>query len=113
MRQHRAVQVILSQQRREHIALALVLWRGEEVRFAAGDASLFDVQHRPATFVCAPVKPPYVRVGTDAGDDLLALAKCFHRANAVAQERRTLKVQRLRLALHLLAHGAREAAIVA
>ena len=111
MRQHRFVQIVLRQERREHRALRLVLRRVEKRSLASGDAAALHMQHRIAAPARAAVQPPHVRIRADAGDDLLALAEHLDRAHAVAQERRTLKPEALRFALHLLAQRACKLAI--
>ncbi len=112
-RQHALIEVILRQQRRQDHLLALVLRRGEEVQIAPRHAAVLNVQHGAAAFERAAVNAPDIGVGADAGNDLLALAQHFDGADAVAQRRRLLKVQRRSLPLHLLAQRAGEPAVVA
>ena len=106
-RQHALIEVILRQQCRQDHLLALVLRRGEEVQVATRHAAVLDVQHGAAAFERAAVNAPDIGVGADAGDDLLPLAQHLDGADAVAQCRRLLKVQRRSLLLHLLAQRAR------
>ena len=106
-RQHTLVEVILRQQCRQDHLLALVLRRGEEVQVSTRHAAVLDVQHSAAAFERAAVNAPDIGVGADAGDDLLPLAQHLDGADAVAQRRRLLKVQRRSLLLHLLAQRAR------
>ena len=111
-RQHAARKVILRQQRRQNSLLALVLRRGDEVEIASRYAAVLDMQYGAAAFERAAVNAPDIGVGADAGDDLLPLAQNFDGADAVAQRRRLLKVQRSGLLLHLLAQRAGETAVM-
>ena len=111
-RQHSARQIVLRQQRREHGLLRFVGRRGKHVRFPAGHAAVLHMDQGIAALRRAAVHAPHVRVGADAGDNLLPLAQHLDGVDAVAQGSGLFKAQLGGLPLHLLAHGTGQLPIV-